>query len=67
MDSKRNREHFRGRDEDDGLLLPSIDWPTLLELSALCPTTFAGHIDDDLDRIYALCEHGCSIEGRVFF
>lgn len=73
MKSGHNGEHNKARgngnrlpDDDDGLLL-SIDWSTLFELSVLCPLAFARCDDEDLDRVYAQCEQGCSIEGRSVF
>ena len=64
MESGHNGE--RNKANDDGLLL-SIDWSTFFELSVLCPLAFAGYGDEDLDRVYARCEQGCSIEGRSVF
>lgn len=51
--------------EEDGSPF-SIDWSILFELMVLCPTTFSGAGDGDLERMYARCEQGYCIEGRVF-
>ena len=64
MESGHNGEHNKAN--DDGLL-QSIDWPTFFELSVLCPLAFTKCDDEDLDRVYARCEQGCSIEGRSVF
>ena len=63
MGEKRNGEHFSADVDEDGL---SVDWSTLFELMTLCPTTFPSAGDGDLERVYARCEQGCCIEGRVF-
>jgi len=52
-------------DEDGSLSL--VDWSSLFELSMLCPAVFRGTGDGDLDRVYARCQQGCCVEGRVFF
>jgi len=63
MEAKRNGEHFNADGDEDGL---SVDWSTLFELVTLCPMTFPSARDSDLERVYARCEQGCRIEGRVF-
>jgi len=63
MSDKRNREHFNADIDEDGLF---VDWSTLFELMTLCPTTFPSAGDGDLERVYARCEQGCPLQGRVF-
>lgn len=63
MGEKRNGEHFNADVDEDGL---SVDWSTLFELMTLCPMTFPSARDGDLERVYARCEQGCCIEGKVF-
>jgi hypothetical protein len=73
MEAKCNRVHFDGDEDEengssdgDGSIF-SIDWSALFELAVLCPSPFLGADDSDLERVYARCEQGCCIEGRVFF
>ena len=51
---------------DGGDSLSSVDWTSLFELAVLCPLSFHGSGDDDLDRVYAQCRQGYAIVGEVF-
>jgi len=67
LPSKEGDEDEDSESSEEDSSLFSIDWSALFELAVLCPRTLLGASDGDLERMYARCEQGCCIEGRVFF
>ena len=62
-DEENGNEEGEPSDGDGSVFL--VDWSALFELVALCPMAFPGPGDGDLERVYAQCEQGCCIGGRV--
>ena len=65
METEANRKSVKEEGEEDEDEL-STDWVSLFELSVLCPASFRGAGDGDLDRVYAQCEQGCVVTSEVF-